>query len=46
MFCYGCENFELKAGEGAEIMGHAFTSVLTFLESGDLIQNILNLAIN
>jgi len=31
MFCYGHEDVELKADEGEEIMGHAFTDVLTFL---------------
>jgi len=31
MFCYGREDVELKADEGVEIMGHAFTDILTFL---------------
>jgi hypothetical protein len=33
MFFYGREDVGLKVGEGAEIMGHAFTDVLTLLYS-------------
>jgi hypothetical protein len=30
-FCYGRDYVKLKAGEGAEIMGHAYTDDLTVL---------------
>ena len=33
MFRYRHGDVELKADEGAEILGHAFTDVLTFLLS-------------